>query len=168
MPIAIQEMYYNRVENMFEDDVEELTKHLVAIEPEYIRQQELMSSIRTNHKEGKDKNKSGKFDKKTKGTKRGTMAEGDTIPKKSRKLCQLCAKDSPSTKDTHNTKDCRKFNQDGTPRYKKGSYKSTNAHSQQQDDVLQCMMTTLKKQGKAIKKLSKKARFDDSSDSDSD
>lgn len=161
MPIAIQDMYRNRTENRFEDDVEELTKHLIAIEPEYIRNQELQSSIRTNGK-GKDK----PSDKKS-GTKRKTMAEDDPIPRKTRKLCQLCAKASPSTKNSHNTKDCRKFNQDGTPKGKKGKFKNTNAHSQQQDEMLQCMMTTLKKQGKALKKLSKQVDLDDSSDSDS-
>jgi len=34
--------------------------------------------------------------------------------------------------------------------------------------MMQMFMTTLKKQGKAIKKLSKQADLDDSSDSDSD
>lgn len=163
MPIAIQDMYHNRTETRFEDDVEELTKHLVAIEPEYIRNQELQSSIRANGK-GKDKFS----DKKKTGTKRAIMAEGDTIPKKTRKLCQHCAKDSPSTKNSHNTKDCRKFNQDGTPKGKKGKFKNTNAHHQQQNDMMHMFMTTLKKQGKAIKKLSKEADLDDSSDSDSD
>ena len=162
MPIAIQDMYHNRTETRFEDDVEELTKHLIAIEPEYIRNQELQSSIRANGK-GKDKSS----DKKKTGTKRATMAEGDPIPKKTKMLCQHCAKRSPSTKNSHNTKDCRKFNQDGTSKGKKGSFKNTNAHSQQQDEMLQCMMTTLKKQGRAIKKLSKQADLDDSSDSDS-
>ena len=165
MPIAIQDMYRNRTENRFEDDVEELTKHLIAIEPEYIRNQELQSSIRTNGK-GKDK----PSDKKS-GTKRKTMAEDDPIPKKTRKLCQLCATASPSTKNSHNTKDCRKFflGPDGTPipKGKKGKFKNTNAHHQQQDDMMQMFMTTLKKQGKAIKKLSKQADLDDSSDSDS-
>jgi len=94
MPIAIQEMYHNRIEDLFVDDVKELTKHLIAIEPEYIRNQELQSAIRAN----KSKDKSS--DKKKTGTKRATMAEGDTIPKKTRMLCQLCAKASPSTKNT--------------------------------------------------------------------
>jgi len=167
MPIAIQDMYHNRTETRFEDDVEELTKHLVAIEPEYIRNQELQSSIRATGK-GKDK----PSEKKSNGTKRKTMAEGDPIPKKSRMLCQLCAKASPSTKNSHNTKDCRKFTQgqDGTPipKGKKGKFKNTNAHHQQQDDMMHMFMTTLKKQDKAIKKLSKRADLDDSSDSDSD
>ena len=95
MPIAIQEMYHNRTETLFEDDVEELTKHLVAIEPEYIRNQELQSSLRAN---GKSNDKSS--DKKKTGTKRASMAEGDPIPKKTRMLCQLCAKRSPSAKNS--------------------------------------------------------------------
>ena len=51
---------------------------------------------------------------------------GPKNPERREKHCTLCAKWSPHTKNTHNTKECRKWNRDGTPLRKAAS---SNSHS---------------------------------------
>jgi len=110
------------------------------------------------------------------------MQSGDTIPRKSvnktPKLCQFCAQWAPQIKDTHNTKDCRKWNPDGTSKEKGkfsksgGKYKSSNAHAI--DEMKECFATMKKQNEKLMKyvKKSKKSRRGrrgyESSGSDSD
>jgi hypothetical protein len=110
------------------------------------------------------------------------MGPGDSIPKKdvkrTAKLCQHCAQWAPQIKDTHNTKDCRKWNPDGTPKSKgrassgSGNYKNSNAHTL--DEMKECFATMKKQNEKLMKyvKKSKKSRRGRrgyaSSDSDSD
>ena len=137
---------------------------------------------------GDDHGGSGK-DRKRKADS-GSSSSNNRIPRKQRsegpnhkqqesgtKFCNLCQQFGGSHK-THNTRDCRRWNKDGSskegfggPKTKKFG-KTANAHTQE----LSVFMSTLEKQGKLLKKLDKKVsrkrkrrRADsDSDDSDSD
>ena len=68
----------------------------------------------------------------------------------------LCAKCFPFVKHSHNTKECCKWNSDGTPQkkdinnyYGKGSFSNTEACN---DKLKQCIVQ-MKKEQKALKKL---------------
>ena len=138
--------------------------------------------------------------KDSKGNRASMKDDGERIPRKPKastaavseggrpkKNCALCAKYSPAVKHTHNTKECRKWNQDGTPKRKdtsnyrgKGNFLNSVGRD---DDLKQCFLQ-MKKEQKALKKLilkqGKKSRkrlkkrrvlsdsFDDDSSSDSE
>ena len=138
---------------------------------------------------GDDNGGSGK-DRKRKAN--SSMSLNDRIPRKQikfegsssskqpesgTKFCNLCQQFGGSHK-THNTRDCRRWNKDGSskegfggPKSKKFG-KTSNAHIHE----LSVFASTLEKQGKLLKKLDKKVsrkrkrrRADsDSDDSDSD
>ena len=133
--------------------------------------------------------------KDSKGNRASMKDDGERIPRKPKastaavseggrpkKNCALCAKYSPAVKHTHNTKECRKWNQDGTPKRKdtnnyrgKGNFSNSVGRD---DDLKQCFVQ-MKKEQKALKKLilkqGKKSRkrlkkrrvLSDSSDDDS-
>ena len=104
------------------------------------------------------------------------------------KLCQHCATWSPHSKHTHDTKDCRKCDKDGTPkgdygRQGKGKTRSVNMHQEGDDKAevtaaynkLRKQHATMmkRKMKRACKKHHKKHRkkrryFSDSSDSSDD
>ena len=116
------------------------------------------------------------------------MKDGDTIPKKSktgrhdlkgshpkkhheRRLCQKCAKYSPQSKDTHNTSQCRKWNEDGS---RKTSPNNSNMISA---EIMNCFATMQKQNAEVLKQLkhssskkkkSRRRRYEESSDSDSE
>jgi hypothetical protein len=91
------------------------------------------------------------------------MEPGETIPKREKrasKLCQHCAQWSPQIKGTHNTKDCLRWNSDGTEKQKRGSssrsnYKGSNAHSM---DEMKEVFATMKKQNEKLLKYVKKSK----------
>ena len=95
----------------------------------------------------------------------------------SRKLCQNCAKWSPQWKHTHNTKDCRKWDAQGTPLDRQA--KNIHAHTKDNGTLMECFQQMRKDNQKLMKALtekkkrarkSKKRRVleSDSSDSDSE
>ena len=60
-------------------------------------------------------------------------------PTRRKKHCQLCAKFSPNSADTHNTKNCRKWQPDGKPKPWPNA-NSANAHSHDDDvDLEACL-----------------------------
>jgi len=179
IPRGFQEMYWSRKGEHHPHDVDKLIEDLHVMEPEYLSHKKLMGDIRAIKQASKDTSSSKSSDKKDKKRK---MGPGDSIPKKdvkrTAKLCQHCAQWAPQIKDTHNTKDCRKWNPDGTPKSKgrsssgSGNYKNSNAHTL--DEMKECFATMKKQNEKLMKyvKKSKKSRRGRrgyaSSDSDSD
>ena len=129
---------------------------------------------------------------------------GDHIPKKSfknaqvstpksggkskwvQKLCQHCATWSPHSKHTHDTKGCRKWNKDGTPkgdygRQGKGKTKSVHMHQDGDDEAevtaaynklrkhhATMVKREMKKARKKHKKREKKRRYFSGSSNSSD
>ena len=81
-------------------------------------------------------------------------------PGRSRKHCVRCAEFSPSVMDTHNTKDCLKWNRDGTPKGRPGNNprnsdrrKANYATAQSQSAELKECFSQMKRKQKALKKL---------------
>ena len=92
-----------------------------------------------------------------KGNRASPKEDGGRIPKKPKastaaaseggrpkKHCALCGKHSPAIQHTHNTKECRKWNQDGTPKRKdtsnyrgKGNFLNSVGCD---DDLKQCFL----------------------------
>ena len=179
LPRGLSEMYWARKGEHFPCKVDQLIEDLHMMEPEYLSHKKLMGDIRAI-KQAAGTSSPKASDKKS-GSKR-KMSPGDSIPKKdvkrTPKLCQHCAQWAPQIKDTHNTKDCRKWNPDGTSKQKGrsstggGNYKGSNAHSI--DEMKECFATMKKQNEKLMKyvKKSKKSRRGRrgyaSSDSDSD
>ena len=175
IPHSWSNMYWSRKGEHFPTDVEKLVADLALIEPEFRAEQARYNKDRNRDGSGKAKARNG-------GDRSSKMKEGDRIPKKpksekaagaakSRRLCQKCAQYSPETKNSHNTGQCRKWNEDGS---RKQAVNNSNMMVQQ--PILDCF-ATLQKQGemvlkemkKANKKRRKKSRKEESdSDSDSD
>ena len=99
-------------------------------------------------------------------------------PTRSKKHCALCAKHSPDTARTHNTKDCRKWLPNGQPKPWPDKAKKTNAHSHDEDVDMKACFAQMRKEQNALKRLllkrvktrksRKKRRRKYESDSDSD
>ena len=169
-----------------ETDVKQLTKDLSALEIQHTRMQAILDQARAK--------KAG-----TNGAKMDSM--GQSIPKKrlqdkaeekkgknngggggkrTKRLCQNCARFSPLIQHTHNTKDCRKWDAQGNSLTKRsnagGPTKRSNAHSKDDDEepawkecFLQLRKDVKKLKGKSKRsKKSKRSRYDTSSDEDSD
>jgi len=179
LPRGMQAMYWSRKGEHHPHDVDKLIEDLHTMEPEYLTQKKLTGEIRAIRQASTGSSSSKSSDKKNGKRK---MGPGDSIPKKdvkrTAKLCQHCAQWAPQIKDTHNTKDCRKWNPDGTPKSKgrsssgSGNYKNSNAHTL--DEMKECFATMQKQNERLMKyvKKSKKSRRGRrgyaSSDSDSD
>ena len=131
----------------------------------------------TENQAAKDKTRPAKQDNKTdsekSGKRKGMSSSTDRIPKKaksfSERFCQLC-KTHGGPHTTHNTKDCRKYEKDGTKA--KGGRADTKSHGKPGNSFAQ-LTEKLSKLEKLMKKSSKKAsrkrrRRDDSDSSDSD
>ena len=170
IPFSFSSMYWASKGEHFPVDVQKLITDLKLLEPEWRQKCTLNEKIR---------NAGGQLKAKSKES--GTMKPGDKIPKKQntapspakkqRRLCQLCVKHSPETKDTHNTSQCRKWNPDGT-RKQRGETKSANHFN---NEMLNCFKTMQKQNAKLMKRLDKRSKNSrkrrsivDSSDSDSD
>ena len=154
--------------NHFPMNVEKMTEELVRLEPHVGRSQQLVERATSQAK-----NASGK----RRGTKRGLDS---AIPRKSgendkgqneerqlrtgQKFCERCAKWHPAAANTHNTRDCRRFNAKGVNLFdarakanegKYGKARSTNAHTGDDSSMAQCFAQMHKDQMKVIKMLGK-------------
>ena len=108
----------------------------------------------------------------------GDDDKSDPQPRK-KKFCQLCAKHSPTSASTHNTKDCRKWQPDGQPKPWPSHAKNSNAHSQGDDVDLKACFAQMRKEQAALKRLllkksktrksrkKRRRKYDSESDSDS-
>ena len=97
-----------------------------------------------------------KIPKKGKG-KQDADAASEGGPKNSdrrEKHCTLCAKWSPHTKNTHNTKECRKWNRDGTPLCKAASAKPRGNYAVEQvSGGFAEALSEMRKEQKSLRKL---------------
>jgi len=159
-PVGMKEMYWSRKGQHFPCNVDQLIEDLHMMEPEYLSHKKLMGEIRAMKQSNGASSSSDKKSNKRK------MQSGDTIPRKSvnktPKLCQFCAQWAPQIKNTHNTKDCRKWHPDGTSKEQKGKfsksggkYKGSNAHAI--DEMKECF-ATMKKQNEKLMKYVKKSK----------
>jgi hypothetical protein len=158
LPQTFNQMFWSRQQaGYFATDFGKLVDSLEKIEPEYASQQDLLNKVRaSNSKNNKMKSITDKIPRKP-----PAAPSGETSYKKQRKLCQKCSKWSPETKDSHNTKMCRKWNDDGTRKsYGKQSARNVNMHgkSDTADAMLSCFMQMQKDQQKLIQKLSAKSK----------
>ena len=120
------------------------------------------------------KNPDDRIPKKSKG-KFSKDQPGSSKKHKQQKLCQKCAKWSPNSMQTHNTADCRKWNEDGTSKFsksnKRGNFKSNNAHAMDGDmkacfaQMRKDLKKDMKKKFKSKKSKKKSKKYYDSSDS---
>ena len=173
-PIGFSQMFWSRQqEGFFATDYGKLVDALEKIEPEYHQQQELMNKVRAAGGKTSAAKKMNSLNEKIPRKQLATPS-GESSSKKQRRLCQLCSKYSPETKDSHNTKMCRKWNLDGTRKNGKQSARNVNMHgkSESSDAMLSCFMQMQKDQQKLIKmmaskkkKRAKKSRGYSSSDS---
>ena len=111
----------------------------LIIEPEFRAAQTVINKTRQNEKGSQAKSD-------TAGRSSNKMKDGDRIPKKNKKdrnragskgntnhkfrFCQKCAKFSPQSKDTNNTSQCNKWNEDGSR-----SHSQTRALSASEHDL---------------------------------
>ena len=160
LPTGFKEMYYARKGEHFPCNVEQLIEDLDRMEPEYLANKKMMAEIRAI------KQSTGTSSARSSGSQKSNkrkMEPGETIPKREKrasKLCQHCAQWSPQIKGTHNTKDCLRWNSDGTEKQKRGSssrsnYKGSNAHSM---DEMKEVFATMKKQNEKLLKYVKKSK----------
>ena len=157
IPTGFEEMYLSRQpKNHYPTDYDDLVDALERIEPEYAKQQEVLSKIRTV--QGKAKGKTMKSIEDKIPRKQPSAPSEESSAKKQRRLCQNCAKWSPETKDSHNTRQCRKWNPDGTRKGGKHGTRNTNMHgkSDESDAMLGCFMQMQKDQQKLMKMLASK------------
>jgi len=188
----------------FPTDLRKLKEDLVLVETQVCQQERLLDELRVKvGMKPKSKQHRGKEHQEAR-----MKSLGDRIPKKSfktaqvstpksggkskwvQKLCQHCATWSPHSKHTHDTKDCRKWNKDGTPKgdyghQGKGKTRSVNMHQEGDDEAevtaaynklrkqhANMMKREMKKACKKHKKRGKKRRyfsdFSDLSDDDSE
>jgi hypothetical protein len=172
--------------------VEQLKKDLLDVEPQARQFKKVADDVKAL--------KSGSPNKKPSGSEGGTAnASGtskkrslkDPIPKKVRndktegkeslldsykKHCNHCQRFSPKIAHTHNTKDCRRWNPDGTPKAKKAktSHALQKLEHEQFKAVFAQMQEDNKKLRKLLKKQTKKSKsrkrkaYDTSDDSGSD
>ena len=201
LPSELSMAYWASKGEHFPTDLRKLEEDLVLVETQ-VRQQEqqerLLDELRVkvgmkpkskqhrgkDHQEARMKSLGDRIPKKSFKTAQVSTPEGGGKSKWVQKLCQHCATWSPHSKHTHDTKDCRKWNKDGTP---KGDYgrqgkvktRSINMH-QEGDDVAEVtaaynklrkqhaniMKHEMKKARKKHKKRGKKRRdYSDSSNS---
>ena len=187
IPAKWSNMYWSRKGHHFPMNVDELVSDLALIEPEFRAAQSAINKTRQNEKGGQAKPDSA-------GRASGKMKDTDRIPKKSKKdrnrdgskgnngagreyrLCQKCAKFSPQSKDTHNTSQCNKWNEDGS-RKPFPADKRTKNSNMVSEDLMKCFATMQKQNSELIKQLKtssrkkkrKRSRYhDESSDSDSE
>ena len=100
----------------FPTDVEAMKRDLAVIEPQVKLSLQDQSKANQNGNSGKKTGKRGN-DSSSSRKQRGTSSRREK--KRVYKLCEKCAKHSPEVKNTHNTEDCLKWNDDGSPRERK-------------------------------------------------
>ena len=106
------------------------------------------------------------YDKK-KDKKRDRPDHGGNSKKKSKKHCDLCEKNKGPA-NTHNTAECRRYNPDGTSKYQKGKSNSDKKTHNNYSQQLETQQKEIKDLKKSVKRLTKKKRTIEDSDSDSD
>lgn len=163
---AVYEEQYWVVQRVLPTQVCKLREILEAIE----KVQDSRRAL-TNGNTTKDNKKKGNGKKHSAG---GGSDEGRTSKKaRTEKFCQLC-KDNGGAHKTHNTKECRKYDRDGTL---KSSFKGKGGNGKVSGETLKnyaslkAEISTLKKEvKKASKKRSRKhsKKYESESDSDSD
>ena len=150
--------------------VEQLKKDLIDVEPQARQFKKVADDVKAL--------KSGSPNKKSSGSEGGTAnASGttkkrslkDPIPKKVRndktegkeslldsykKHCNHCQRFSPKIAHTHNTKDCRRWNPDGTPKAKKA--KTSHALQKLEHEQFKAVFAQMQEDNKKLRKLLKK------------
>ena len=170
--------------NHFPTSVSDLNDDLVLLEPEFNQTQRLLDQVKTaggkpSGEKNKGKNANGKRDADQAIPKKTVEREapkngGDRKKRRGNKYCSRCAKFWPSAKNTHNTKDCRRFDENGKNLFD-GNKRNGNANAvtQEKPDFAKCFAQMQKDNSKLLKllkkKKAKKAKVvyeSDSSDSD--
>ena len=182
----------------FPNTVQELLDEMLNVEQSYRQTSALLARVDRLGAQGQ---------RKYQGEQNGSQNQGDKIPggripkkvgfcgntsngshganhnpkkhgnSKQQKLCQNCAKWSPQWMHTHNTKDCRKWDETGKPLDRQA--KNIHAHGKQNAVVMECFQQMRKDNLKLVQALTKKrkrsrknkkrrANDSDSSDSDSE
>ena len=180
----------------FPNTVQELQDEMQNVEKSYRQTSALLAKVdrlekdQRQHQGGSngsndqgDKTPGGRIPKKVgfRGNTSNGSPGANQNPKKhgssKQKLCQNCAKWSPQWMHTHNTKDCRKWDETGKPLDRQA--KNIHAHGKQNAVVMECFQQMRKDNLKLVQALTKKrkrsrkdkkrrANDSDSSDSDSD
>jgi hypothetical protein len=202
LPTELSMTYWTSKGEHFPTDLRKFEEDLVLYETQVCQQERLLDKLRVkvgmkpkskqhrgkDHQETRMKSLVDCIPKKSFKTAQVSTQKGDGKSKWVQKLCQHCATWAPHSKHTHDTKDCCKWNKDGTP---KGDYgcqgkgKTKSVHMDQEgDDVAEVtaaynklrkhhanmMKYEMKKACKKQKKRGKKRRYysDSSNSSDSD
>jgi hypothetical protein len=97
----------------FPTSVEDMKRDLAVIEPQVKLSLKDQGQANQNGTSGKKKGKRGNDSSSTR-KQRGSSSQREK--KRVYKLCEKCAKHSPEVKNSHNTEDCLKWNDDGSPR----------------------------------------------------
>ena len=187
LPKEYQEAYYAlKGEDHLPVDIEQLRKDLRTIEPQFRQTQAILDKVNESKAiPRKPKaNGSGKDDK-TRKTDAASSAGGkkeskykkykndrDGTKPRSARFCARCAKKSPQYKETHNTKDCRLWDEDLNPKNKRAFHLAKKDDSSDDEATAAAyyqQKREVKKLRKEIKTLKKKRsskrkrRYDDSS-----
>ena len=168
LPVDLTVAYWAAKGMHFPTSLKALQEDLKRVEAQHKRSALAIEAIRikagipkkSDQSQGKSSLKmSGPEDripKKGKG-KLDANAAGEGGPKNSNcreKHCTLCAKWSPHTKNTHNTKECRKWNRDGTPLRKAASSKPRGNYAiEQVSGGFAEALSEMRKEQKSLRKL---------------
>ena len=142
-------------------DVDELRRDLILVEPNVKSFAKLVAQVKSQGNDKGDEEKAtakgGKANSGggTASSKSSTKGSGGKTQNQNprntqRKLCNRCAQWSAYLKNTHNTKDCRKWNNDSTPKNKRT--RETQAISKEMEEQETCF-AQLKAEHKKMKKM---------------
>ena len=155
LPMSLSTAYWASKGVHFPTCLKKLQQDLELVETQQMCHEKIMDQLRTAA--------GGSKKKDAEGAPRASMKSGDRIPKKKKKgddeksstreqrLCQLCAVHAPKIKNTHNTKDCKKFNADGTRKNSSGP-RNANSHQSDQGELLK-IFAHMQKEQRSMKKL---------------
>jgi len=163
----------------FPMNVADLSEDLVLLEPMFGQTQKIVAQIRsqggTNNPGEKGKNQNGKrtLDQPIpKKTAKGVAPKNgrDDKKRKGNKFCSKCAKYAPHAQNSHNTNECRRFDENGKDLFAmKKRERNVNAVAPEMPDIAKCFAQMQKDNSKLLKLLKKKkakrSRIVDSSDS---
>ena len=198
LPIDLSVAYWATKGMHFPISLKKLQEDLKRVEAQHKRNAHAIDQLRIkagipskksgDQSKGKGPHKmSGPDDKIPKKGKRNIDAAADAVggPKNSnrrQKHCTMCAQWSPGIKHTHNTRECRKWNKDGSAQQHKaphGNFKSNYANSQggggfaeafeemrKEQKSLRKLMTK-RSSRKGSRKRSRRYRYESSDDSSS-
>ena len=152
----------------FPTNVEAMKRDLAVIEPQVKLNQELNRAIKDKNGNSGKKNNGKRSDVASSSRKQDGSSQPSAKKRKYTRYCRKCAKHSPDVKDTHNTEECFKWNDDGTQKVRRQKNKSYSSANSNEMKELRAMFTEWKKVSSKKEAKSSRKQKDEEGDSDSE